>query len=149
MTADVALALLDPGTPDTWPQGILAVADLREQLAKAVTGRGEWHIAFNGYGDPTLWTRTGPDDDKPQQILADYEVDRRITGLFEHITAEANPVFDLAGVERWKKTAGRHVRVLGLRGHFVCSWCTGTMNWPCSDLTETADEARAYLGGAA
>ena len=36
MTADI-LALLSPQTPDTWPQGILAAADLREQRAKAAT----------------------------------------------------------------------------------------------------------------
>jgi len=134
------LALLDSDPA----AGILAVADLREQRAKAVVGRGEWHVEFNGYGDLTLWTRSGPEDPAPQHVIAWYEVDRAIEGMFEHTAAEANPAHALAAVRRWRGVVKRHTH----GGPDICSGC-GEEAWPCPDMTETADEARAYLGGTA
>jgi hypothetical protein len=38
----------------------------------------------------------------------------------------------------------------GEENYAGCEWCFQvTEDWPCPDLTETADEARAYLGGTA
>lgn len=144
MSAEI-LALLDPATPDTWPQGILAAADLREQRATLAAAGGQWHVDHDGYGDLTLWSRAHPDDPKPVPLLRDYAVDRVVTGSFEHIAAEASPAHALAAVRRWRGVAGRHRHYISER-RLCANNCPG--RYPCDDLTETADEARAYLGGA-
>lgn len=140
MTADI-LALLSPQTPDTRPQGILAAADLREQRAKAAS-EGPWEAGERciwslGDGNPVV--TDGPDGMGGVILLTDAE----------HIAAEANPAHALAAVRRWRGVVERHARIDdGLRGY--CRQCYHLYPaWPCPDLTETADEARAYLGGSA
>lgn len=56
----------------------------------------------------------------------------------------------LAAARHWRTVAELH-RNVGT-GVDLCRRCVVGMNavaWPCLDLTETADEAKAYLGGAA
>ena len=116
------LALLDPSTPDTWPQGILAAADLREQRAKAVLeiSKAPWTAFEDGVFGPDF-------ADGSLRTVAE-------TVYFEeavHIAAEANPGHALAAVRRWRGVVDRHSHP----------------DYACDDLTETADEARAYAGG--
>ena len=137
MTADL-LALLeqDPAA------GILAAADLRKQRAKAMGG------PWRAYGrhiveETTACTCAGgpPYGHEPhcgQELVAEFNEDAA-----EHIAAEANPAHALAAVRRWVKAAERH-HVEPFGGVPLCVY--DSRNWPCPDLTETADEARAYLG---
>lgn len=135
MTAD-ALALLSPGSPDTWPQGILAAADLREQRAKAAQAirPGPYYVGAAGavvaHGGKYVTGYTTPEGAE----------------VAEHIAAEANPAHALAAVRRWRGVVDRHARSIGERPLSLCVWCF-PREWPCFDLTETADEARAYVSG--
>ena len=160
MSAEI-LALLDPATPDTWPQGILAAADLREQRAKAATP-GRWG-AGNGTTIAAGLEQTSPgcitydvkiaevDDDRWESADNEIDAEEQAEADAEHIAAEANPAHALAAVRRWKKTAERH-------GPDAWAFYEGRAKCHahrrpvyvehCPDLTETADEARAYLGGA-
>ena len=120
---DAILALAD-SDPAVF---ILRVADLREQRASSVS-RGHWY-ANNGYvlcnsGDPT----------------DGVNVCAALISNAEHIAAEANPTHALAAARHWRGVVERHS--LGCPDQRAASV-------PCDDLTETADEARAYLGGAA
>jgi hypothetical protein len=62
----------------------------------------------------------------------------------EHIAAEANPAHTLAAVRRVRKLVERHKP----NALTDCLGCAGIHEWPCPEVDETADEARAYLGGA-
>ncbi len=64
----------------------------------------------------------------------------------EHIAAEANPAHALAAVRRWRGVVKRHQRYIS-EPRLCANGCPG--RYPCEDIAETADEARAYLGGAA
>lgn len=145
MTADI-LALLSPQTPDTWPQGILAAADLREQRAKAATP-GPYVPYYTGVEQ----SPTQSDGTWPALTICDTVVSDRPRQAWpnaEHIAAEASPAHALAAVRHWRGVVERHtpMRIRSKDGRDVCQWCDGSL-WPCDDLTETADEARAYLGG--
>lgn len=106
------LTLLDPSTPDTWPQGILAAADLlKEESSRLSLGEDGPRIA--------AWMRS---------------------------TAR-----------HWRGVVERHVRsVTNLNPPYAfCRECQArwappeaTTAWPCPEVAETADDARAYLGGA-
>ena len=146
MNAADILTLLDPATQDTWPQGILATGDLRVLRANLINegGPGIWYV--------------GPDHtiNGPDYLIATVE-DIYGGRLTEHIAAEANPAHALAAVRRWRGVVKRHVRESAEIEVSVCAHCVmsgpdgyvwGVESWPCPDLTETADEARAYLGGA-
>jgi len=139
MTAEL-LALLDKDSA----AGILAVADLRERRANAVTegpyaarkNDGGYEIAAGERG--AVWLYIGDDD----QDRADAE----------HLAAEAAPAHALAAVCRWRRVVERHVvgQMIGEgeENYAGCEWCWQvTEEWPCPDLRETADEARAYIHG--
>jgi len=73
----------------------------------------------------------------------------RMSSAAEYIAAEANPALTRAAVRRWRGVVERHTLTnLVYTDGRICDWCDGVQDWPCPDLTETADEARAYLGGA-
>jgi hypothetical protein len=131
--------------------GILAVADLREQRAKAATPQ-RWEVE-DWPLKPDRW-----------QVFArmDTVATDATQSDAEHIAAEANPAHALAAVRRWRGVVERHkpmetqlwerAGLGGIRGAGlarVCAWCpaprTSYTPWPCPDLTETADEARAYV----
>jgi hypothetical protein len=147
MSADL-LALLenDPAA------GILAVADLREKLAKAATP-GPWLQAPDTHAGQVWIQRTkakryslGTPDMEPLFAVRghgdeNYE-QREADATF--IVAEANTDHSLAAVRRWNGAVTRHYRD---NDRPVCGH--DQRSWPCPDLTETADEARAYLGGTA
>jgi len=138
MTADL-LALLDRDPA----AGILAVADLREQRAtdaQDVTGEGRWVLVLG----------------------AEYEVhaptERACVAISEevaeHIAAEGNPAHARAAVRRWRGVASRHPVFRSPSSEDGYSlFCRGHSDFravaDCPDLVETADEARAYAGGAA
>jgi hypothetical protein len=144
-TAEQIIALLDA---DTSPAaGILAVADLREQRAKAATA-GLWHprkeypqTVWQGEGDPT-------DDASSDDFgIVSTTLAMNPAADAEHIAAEANPAHALAAVRRWRGVVERHTLMQPAQTPW-CRWCDGDeARWPCPDLVETADEARAYLGG--
>jgi len=119
--------------------GILAVADLREQRAKAkAIPDGEYFIAseddFEAYH---VLSRAFP---APRDVARDLPS----LDLAEHIAAEANPAHALAAVRRWRGVVERH-----RPWHNARNLCQRDSDpYPCPDLTETLDEARAYLGGA-
>lgn len=132
-TAADALTLLAPSTPDTWPAGILAAADLRQARAEAAQDRrpGPYVVGAAGsvvaYGGQYVTGYTTPEGAE----------------VAEHIAAEANPAHALAAVRHWRSVAERHVcDPIWSRG---CQDCRNV--WPCEDVTEVADEARAYLRG--
>lgn len=148
-TAADALRMLAPSTPDDWPAGILAAADVRQARAEAATP-GRWR-----YNPEKAWHRPG---------TAEYEegvfagpagrsaTTVAITGAAddpqsmhdaEHIAAEASPAHALAAVRHWRSVAERHVS--GPIWSQGCQECRQV--WPCDDMWEVADEARAYLGG--
>jgi hypothetical protein len=135
MSADL-LALLDSDPA----AGILAVADLRERRVK-VASPGEWRSS------PGMSTIYSPVPGGHQRTaIALYPVDA------EHIAAEANPAHALAAVRRWRGVVERHKLID--QDTLFCSWCSDESAhpdtaWPCVEIRETADEARAYLGGAA
>jgi hypothetical protein len=124
--------------------GILAAADLREQRAKYVAENcaPPWTEGA-GY----VW------DGQHEPVCEPYYE------TAEHIAAEANPAHALAAVRRWRGVVERHhlahyyPQVTGSaaspmpRAVRVCGLCVNA-GFPCPDLTETADEARAYLGEA-
>lgn len=155
MTPQEILDLLDRDLP----AGILAGAALRENRTLAATA-GRWRYdpkkawrepgtsryeegVFAGPSGPDAITVAiaGPMDDP--QSMADAG----------HIAAEANPPHALAAVARWRGVVERHKRRALPDPIDVCVWCpdgsTRYTAWPCPDLTETADEIRAYLGAAA
>lgn len=149
MTVDTVelIALLDSDPA----AGILAIADLREQRAKRVAS-GPWLARPAGStGRPTVWDING------------YLVSETPGSPYaEHIAAEANPAHALAAVRRWRGVVERHYMEPGMFPP-QCGACKPMSTfdeldgaetvwvpiWPCDDLRETADEARAYLGGAA
>ena len=144
MTASAAdaLALLAPDTPDTWPAGITAAADLREQRAEAVP-HGPWSwIAGRSY--PQRITN-------PEAYVIAETFDNPDLGAVtsEHIAAEANPQHVRFAVRRWRGTVERHRPIDGSgRPDSACFGCRYNGPWTgCPDLTEVADEARTYLGG--
>ena len=152
LTTDI-LALLDPGSPDTWPQGILAAADLRDDRAKLAT-QGRWGVV-NGTTIATGVKQTSPGCFGFIAKIAEVEYDHCESGDrdfaeqqadadAEHIAAEANPAHAFAAVDRWRGVIERHrISVEGPE-----PWClVDAAAWPCPDLTATADEARAYLQG--
>lgn len=119
MTADL-LALLDRDPA----AGILAVADLREQQAQH------------------------PDADRAMRLAHQYlRVALQRMWMAGYIAAEANPAHALAAVRRWRGVVDRHGRYTDDGVALVCRRCGET--WQCPDFRETADEARAYLGGTA
>lgn len=139
------LALLSPQTPDTWPEGILAAAEVREQRAKALGAMAPppWRVVSTEFG--TGLASEGPSKaiySNGQMLMARVE-----SRLCEHIAAEASPAHALAAVRRWRGVVERHARIDdGLRGY--CRQCYHLYPaWPCPDLTETADEARDYVSG--
>jgi len=123
MTPDEARVLLDPATVDTHPQGILAAADIREQTIRAAA---------------TVTTLSHP---LRNIVPREWQL---------HIAAEADPAHALAAVRHWRGVADRHGKPL----HFCVAgqhrWVSvterGYVSKPCAELTEVADEARAYLG---
>jgi hypothetical protein len=135
---DERLALLDVDPA----AGILAAADLREQRAEAASC-GPYVVDPQDHEDDEgedYYDVDGPDGGWVAHV------DTR--GTAEHIAAEANPAHALAAVRRWRGAVERH-RVLARQQPGVpdwCDWCDAPTVWPCPDLTETADEARAYLG---
>ena len=140
MTApDLALAGTDPAA------FVLAVADLREQRARAATPGpyvarttddvGE--LAHQVHAGPhgAVWLYLGSD----AQELADAE----------HIAAEADPDHALAEVALWRGVVERHIDGVDHLGPFcVCCW-SRSRSWPCPDLLAVVAAAKAYLGGAA
>lgn len=144
MTADLlALAASDPAA------FILRAADLREQRAEAAHPGG-WYAGTSNWIVAVVGDMADEFDVAKTQGAADAE----------HIAAEANPAHALAAVRRWRGVVERHKSAeiphmvstggSGLRQDgvtLVCRVCCGFSEWPCPDLTETADEARAYLGG--
>ncbi len=69
------------------------------------------------------------------QYSADvWELRRRIVAMLPVAVAAAG---------RWRGVVERHENSVERPGS--CYWCNGAP-WPCPDLRETADEARAYLG---
>ena len=139
-TADI-LTLLDPATPDTWPAGILATGDLREQRANLINegGPGIWYVDGNTISGPGY----------PIAMVEDV-YDGVLT---EHIAAEANPAHALAAIHRWKNVVERHAPFQRMTPG-KAPWCINCvprtekrLDWPCPDLQEVAAEARAYLGG--
>ena len=146
-TAADALALLAPSTPEQWPAGISAAADVRQARAK---------LAAAGHRTP--WRRDGR-----MLIAADAVGDVRCGVLAEacgaevaeHIAAEANPDHVRLAVRRWRGTVERHRRGPDEWSTADGAWspeksCLHCIDdeWPCLDLQEVADEARAYIGGA-
>lgn len=139
MSTDL-LALLDRDPA----AGILAAADLREQRAKATDDDmpGPWWVERDGLGGG--W---GP--------IPGGKASLPVYGPhIQHIVAEANPPHARAAVRRWRGVVERHAMRLafplhGQTGRWeACRRCG--VPYPCPDLTETADEVRAYvLGGAA
>lgn len=128
MNADI-LTLLgsDPAA------GILAAADLREQRAKAATP-GPYVVS-----DVTVRT---DEVDIARVLFAPADA--------VHIAAEANPAHALAAVHRWRGVVERHTRADRLDPALcVCRLGDGGPGgrWPCIDIRETADEARAYVSG--
>lgn len=138
-TAAHALRMLAPATPDSWPAGILAAADVRQARAEAaaVVSPGPWYAdAEFVYG----------------RDFADGSMRHVAEALFgevaEHIAAEASPAHALAAVRHWRGTVGRHGRALGRFGWCdTCGKVNGNVSFPCPDLVAVADEARAYIGG--
>jgi hypothetical protein len=140
MSADL-LALLeqDPAA------GILATADLREKRAKAATQGATLTRYVHGGGRLANYS-----EGRDRTLVADFydDADR------EYIAAEADPAHALAAVRRWRGVVERHKPSrFNSDGdpywYSGCTLCLGYPHWPCPDLTETADEARAYLGGTA
>ena len=149
MTADI-LALLSPQTPDTWPQGILAAADLREWRCDSVT-RGDWYADGQAVRVQVLGLDETPAVAVPpartQLTLKACEINA------EHIAAEANPAHALAAVRHWRGVVERHCLVDNGPKQHECCRCVGSwayeegLPWPCDDIRETADEARDYVSG--
>ena len=134
----VAMLDVDPAA------GILGAADLREQRANAATGE-RWVLdPFEHYeeDDPTdnYW-----DVDGAQSGGWIAHVGEREDA--EHIAAEANPTFALAAVRRWRGVVERHRMVPVQSIECTEMACAACYSSECPDLAETADEARAYLGG--
>ena len=161
MTAEI-LALLDSDPA----AGILAAADLREQRATCASSGPYTVVEAIAKPRGLYELRIGPTwrdpetGDEGQSVVAQVSGDgggflwllpqaRRDA---EHIAAEANPAHALAAVRRWRGVVGRHqpfeFRTSGGGQNCECCRPGAWPNWPCPDLTETADEARAYLGGA-
>lgn len=139
-TADL-LALLDSDPAG----GILAVADLRERRAKAAT-QGGWFS-----GGTMVYT-----EERSSRLIAVTGTPARELDMADavHVAAEANPAHSFAAVRRWRGVVERHqlgVYDSEILGRVVACACCTTLadEYPCPDLTETTDEARAYLGGAA
>lgn len=120
------------------PAFVLAVADLRELRANGVP-HGPWSwTAMGGYPQRV----TNPE----AVIVAEtYESPDAPAFVPEHIVAEANPAHALAAVRRWLGVVERHT--LWDKMHPECAGCGHP--WMCPDLTDTADEALAYLTGEA
>jgi hypothetical protein len=143
MSADL-LALLDrfPAT------GILAVADLREQRATAAT-QGPW-IAWQG--DHYWKVDRAPDG--PHVCNTGRTTWNGTAEDAVYIAAD-HPEVALAAVRRWRDTATRHgqvnVPLADGSGDTVrrCKACGHIGDSDCRDIALTADEARAYAGGAA
>jgi hypothetical protein len=149
VSADL-LALLDRDPA----AGILAVADLREQRAKAATPGPYVASRYLRPGRPDGGDIVTPDDGpRPIPYATTWPDAERIAALLNA---------DLAAVRRWREVVERHRpdRETPTSGQ-TCASCAPKVSldrgeivyqqpaWPCPDLTETADEARAYLGGAA
>lgn len=141
----LALADSDPAT------FILRAADLREQRAKAATqGRWRWRDVGGRSGKMSLIAEvrdaqvgylTIVPSGSPDVYPSKYDA--------EHIAAEANPAHALAAVRRWRGVVERHGTPVTVYGEAWCgdhrkAWRLGK----CPEIAETADEARAYLGGA-
>jgi hypothetical protein len=160
------LALLDSDPA----AGILAAADLREKLAKAMgaTAGAEWRAFGEWVTAGTCECTCDADPIYGHRVGCGFEPLFRLSdeAAAEHIAAEANPAHALAAVRRWKKVVDRHRPYPDPNAGTepdewtVCNWCGASDTadaedaatkgrWPCPDLRETADEARAYLGGAA
>ena len=151
LTHDTAslTALLDSDPP----AGVLAVADLRERRAKAATPgpyRVQGHAqleegcrCLSCYGDSWSWEIAQIDGPECKDT-GDYHVMHLGHADAEHIAAEANPAHALAAVRRWRGFVRRHAAAL-MWDETACKWCANAA-FPCPDLRETADEARAYLG---
>lgn len=155
------LALLDSDPAG----GILAAADLREQRANAATP-GPW--TYDGNPSGAVWPVPYPATLAYVQPRRDLPVVYAIengdaiptatqVANAHHIAAE-HPGVALAAVRRWRGVVERHRLVstptsastlnihLADTGNVTC--LVDYSPYPCPDLTETADEARAYLGGA-
>lgn len=145
------LALLDRDLA----AGILAVANLREQRVNAAKNVAPAPWRWQHHPSASLDSVISAGDN--QIVYAHYDSDNGI-GLTpeegEHIAAEADPAHALAAVRRWRGVVERHKAQTLSDGSVICRRCVGAhidtgIAYPCSDLAETADEARAYMGGAA
>lgn len=130
--------------------GILAVADLRERRCDSVT-RGDWYADERAVRVRALgmedrdeeWLRTPCVLQPPGRSRIDFE-QQRVNVV--HAAAEANPAHALAAVAAWRKRVERHERVENGQSGYCRHCYMSCRSWPCPDLTETANEARAYLG---
>lgn len=156
--ADDILALFE----EDLAAGIRAGADLREQRAGIIPRgaltlyRGDVWLGdvaeqlrmFDMFGDDHWWPYKAGEPSHP------FGGDPVSPEVAEHIAAEANPTHALAAVHRWRGVVKRHggQERFGPRSERECGTCIGSFayeegaDWPCPDLTDTADEVRAYLG---
>jgi hypothetical protein len=135
-TAAQIVALLDSDPV----AGILDAADLRERRCDAVT-RGEWFAESQNVRVRILGM-----DETPTVAMPPGRTPMSFKDTWanaEHIAAEANPAHALAAVRRWRGVAERWQRQQRqyLEGEAAVVLLLDR------DLTETADEVRAYLGG--
>jgi hypothetical protein len=80
------------------------------------------------------------EDPEKGEWLVDFllAVGRGWRGVVERHTGEERQLWAYGGLGGMQ-SAGQAV---------CCEYCPGDTRWPCPELTETADEVRAYLGGA-
>ena len=166
MTAEL-LALLDSDPA----AGILAVSDLRQRRVNAAT-QGTWEtfrmppsddgivpevVMVRVMRGPRSWDRVASGACDPAADTYYGAEHYLMVDDAEHIAAEANPAHALAAVRRWRGVVERHVRSIAQLDppYGFCRECQArwappgaTTAWPCPEIRETADEARAYLGGA-
>lgn len=137
MTADL-LALLDSDPA----AGVLAASDLLEDRAKLAA-----------------CLHPADEDESASEWWSVGELARKGFDAYDavHIASASNPEFALAAVRRWRRVVERHTRIPstavvsgGSTDQPLLNICDyDERSWPCPDLTETADEALAYLGGPA
>ena len=138
-SATEVLALLAPNSSNTWREGILAAADLRERRARSATAGPYYVVANDLIGGYMVRNEDAPPSSAYGRDVADFMTEEDC----HHIAAEANPAHALAAVHHWRGVVERHDAKATTPT--LCAWCLG--NWPCPDLQEVAAEARAYLGG--